>query len=156
MISAYRITKTRYLDAAFSGEGARLAGGRWNPIGTRMIYLASSLSLATLELFVHTEDYSILEKLFSYVEVTFDEGLIETPDPLDLPELWYSSDIVSSSQIYGAEWLRSQRSLILAVPSVVTPSEHNYLINPEHPDFHKISIGTAHTFSPDTRLIRKK
>lgn len=154
ILEAYRITKTRYANTAFSGEGTRLAGGRWNPIGTRMVYLASSLSLATLELFVHTEDYSILRKQFSYLTASFDSSLVETPDPKDLPKYWNSPDIVIGSQLFGDTWLHSQRSLILAVPSVVTPNELNYLINPEHPDFSRLKISEPRSFLPDPRLTR--
>ncbi len=151
-ITAYRITKTKYAHDAFSGEGARLTGGRWNPIGGRMVYLASSLSLATLELFVHTEDYTTLTRLFSYLPVTFDSKLIETPKPKDLPKGWDSPEIMASTQIYGGEWLRSKRSLILAVPSAVTQSETNYLINPEHPSIGKLKIGKPIPFQLDPRL----
>ncbi|MDB0056761.1 RES family NAD+ phosphorylase [Akkermansiaceae bacterium] len=152
-ITAYRITKTKYASDAFSGEGARLTGGRWNPIGSRMVYLASSLSLATLELFVHTEDHAMLMRLFSYLPITFDSKLIETPKPKDLPKGWDSPEIMASTQIYGGDWLRSKRSAVLAVPSAVTQSEVNYLLNPEHPDFSKIKIGKAVPFQLDPRLV---
>ena len=46
----------KWLDSAFSGEGARLAGGRWNARGIPMVYLASSLSLAALDRLAHTDD----------------------------------------------------------------------------------------------------
>ena len=151
-ITAYRITKTKYADSAFSGEGARLTGGRWNPLGSRMVYLASSLSLATLELFVHTEDYSTLMRLFSSLPVTIDSKLIETPKLKDLPKGWDSPEILASTQIYGANWLQSKRSLVLGVPSAVTHSEQNYLINPEHPDFSKLQIGKLTPFQLDPRL----
>jgi RES domain-containing protein len=48
--TGFRITKTKYLESAFSGDGARLAEGRWNRVDSRMVYLGSSLSLVTLEL----------------------------------------------------------------------------------------------------------
>ena len=151
-ITAYRITQTKHATDAFSGEGGRLTGGRWNPIGSRMVYLSSSLSLATLELFVHTEDYSTLMRLFSSIPVTIDSKFIETPKLKDLPKGWNSPEIMASTQIYGGEWLRSKKSLVLAVPSAVTHSELNYLINPEHPDFAKIKVGDVTAFQLDPRL----
>jgi RES domain-containing protein len=40
------------------------------------------------------------------------------------------------------------------VPSVVTPGEWNFLLNPLHPDFPKVQPGAASPFRPDPRLIR--
>jgi len=151
-VQAFRITKTKYLSQAFTGEGARLAGGRWNPVGSRMVYLASSLSLATLEMFVHTEDYAILMNLFSYLPVSFDSRLIETPSMGELPLGWNSPEILAGTQLYGDGWLRSKRSLILAVPSAVTQNELNYLINPNHPDFSEIQMNDAQPLRLDPRL----
>ena len=154
MITAHRIVKTRYLETALTGEGARRTGGRWNPIGVPVVYLASSLSLATLELFVHTKNYSMLLKLFSTLTVTFDESLVEVPRREDLPKPWNSAEVLTGTQLFGEAWFSGRRSLVLAVPSAVTPGEMNYLINPEHPDFDKLVIGQPTPFDPDPRLIR--
>ena len=39
--------------AAFDGDGARAAGGRWNRHGTAVVYTSATLSLAVLEYFVN-------------------------------------------------------------------------------------------------------
>jgi RES domain-containing protein len=75
MIRAWRIIKTRYSADAFSGEGARLYGGRWNSSGIAMVYTAGSKSLATLELLVHVENTSVLPS-FSICPVDFDDSLV--------------------------------------------------------------------------------
>jgi len=49
----FRLVDEDYLESAFSGDGARLYGGRWNAPGVAMVYTAQSLSLAQLELLVH-------------------------------------------------------------------------------------------------------
>ncbi|MGT9857775.1 RES family NAD+ phosphorylase, partial [Citrobacter freundii complex sp. 2025EL-00205] len=36
----YRMTKTRYITTAWSGLGAKEAGGRWNSVGTALVYLS--------------------------------------------------------------------------------------------------------------------
>jgi len=60
MISAYRIVKAKFRESAFTGDGARAFGGRWNSVGRSVIYLAGSISLATLEMLVHLNNDSYL------------------------------------------------------------------------------------------------
>ena len=48
--------------------------------------------------------------------------------------------------------MKSQCSVILAVPSVILPSETNYLLNPAYSDFSKIKIATPESFVFDLRL----
>jgi len=38
------------------------------------------------------------------------------------------------------------------VPSTIIREEFNYLINPRHPDFKKLSIGSAQKFAFDPRM----
>lgn len=54
-LSTFRIVKSRWASTAFDGEGARLHGGRWNSVGTRMVYTSASRSLAALEILVHLQ-----------------------------------------------------------------------------------------------------
>ena len=51
----WRIVKERNLDTAFTGIGARVYGGRWNHIGTAIVYTSDSLALAAMELFIHVQ-----------------------------------------------------------------------------------------------------
>ena len=55
MPTVWRITTQRFAARAFSGEGARLYGGRWNPKGWEVVYTAESQSLALLELMVQDD-----------------------------------------------------------------------------------------------------
>ena len=50
MRTVWRLTTARFSQTAFSGEGAKLYGGRWNPKGWEMVYTAESQSLALLEM----------------------------------------------------------------------------------------------------------
>jgi RES domain-containing protein len=51
MLTVWRITTARHVSTAYSGEGARLFGGRWNPKGVPLVYTAESRVLAL----IHTE-----------------------------------------------------------------------------------------------------
>jgi RES domain-containing protein len=154
MIRAFRLCKTRHMAAAFTGEGARLNGGRWNSPGKAVVYTSSSLSLATLGVLVHLEDPEVFGNLFSWVSLEIPPETIQTLEPETLPNGWNADESSQLSRAIGDAWLRSQRSAVLAVPAVVTPGEWNYLLNPVHPDFPKILIGSPQPFRPDPRLLR--
>lgn len=152
MIQAWRIVKTRFSAEAFNGDGARLYGGRWNSVGIAMVYTAGSKSLATLELLVHLDSSTLLPN-YSICPVRFDDALVEVTDPSVLPRDWRQSPPPTSLQRFGDDWISRQSSVVLSVPSAVVPDEKNYLINPVHKDFKKLSIGTMEPFSLDSRLI---
>lgn len=148
------------IPAAFDGVGASLYPGRWNSKGTSVVYTAGSQSLATLEILVHLEDSALLNS-FSIFSIECDERYVL---PLD-DYLQYSSEpdfILSKSRLkkppsfqtrtVGDNWVKSNDSLLVAVPSAVIPSETNYLINPYHPDLEKLKIGEPQPFPFDERL----
>lgn len=59
----------------------------------------------------------------------------------------------AETQAMGNHWLDEAKGLALRVPSAVIPEEHNYLLNPAHPNFDQIEIGPAEPFAFDSRLI---
>jgi RES domain-containing protein len=154
MPRAWRITKARHAGNAFDGEGARLQGGRWSSIGTRIVYTAGSESLAILEILVHLQETAFLS---SYVvfELDFSDKLVQELDPASLPSNWRVSPAPPTTLAIGDDWIRNSSSVVLRVPSVIVPSEHNFLINPGHRDFSSISIGSPHPLDVDHRLLRK-
>lgn len=149
---AYRITSRKYADTAFDGEGARLHGGRWNPPGTPAVYLASTRSLAILELLVHIEDYSTIETHFVYLPVTFDEAQVDVLDTKTLAPDWDAPIIGPQTQQIGERWLKKQSKPLLRVPSVVVRGETNYLLNPQHGETRKLKIGPPEALTIDPRL----
>src|SRR5207244_4767494 len=74
-LSAWRLVKTKNLSHAWTGEGARLYGGRWNNVGIKMVYTADSLALALLEVLVHLQDTGVLPA-YSAIRAEFDEKLV--------------------------------------------------------------------------------
>lgn len=152
MITAWRIVKTQYADDIFSGEGARLLGGRWNTSGHRVVYTSSAISLATLELVIHTSRADLVST-FVIVSCTFPEVIVENIDESRLPPNWRAFPPPPELQQLGNEWLMSGSSTVLSVPSAVTPEERNYLINPEHEYFRSVEVGAARPFQIDLRLL---
>ena len=151
MARAWRIIKSRFAADAFSGEGARLYGGRWNSPGMAMVYTAGSVSLATLELLVHLDNTSVLPS-FAVCPVDFDDSLVELLDPATLPPDWNQSPPPTSLRTIGDDWISRGSSVVLRVPSAVIEYENNYLINPAHTDFKKLVIGSMKALKLDPRL----
>ena len=153
MLTVWRLLTARFAQSAFSGEGARLYGGRWNRKGVAMVYTAGSQSLAMLEMLVQDEP---LRARYVMVPATLPKNLkIERVIPDQLPADWRDLGARQRLQAIGTDWARRRSSAVLAVPSVVIPTETNYLLNPLHPAFARIEIGKAEAFVTDLRLIRK-
>jgi len=153
-LRAFHLHKARYADQAFSGQGARLAGGRWNRAGLAMIYRTESLALATLEILVNLEDRRLLAG-YHYAPVAFEEHLVEALEPRALPQDWRAVPAPESTRDPGTEWLTRQRSAVLKAPSVVVPPESNYLLNPLHSLFADIEVGRSRPYPADPRLGSK-
>lgn len=148
---AFRIVKRRHALTAFSGEGARAYGGRWNHPGIPMVYAAHTRALAALESLAH---YGGAERRMAFV--TFE---IEIPDKLAiqvalaaLPSGWRRDEPAASTQDLGSEWQAGGRSAALVVPSVLVPQEFCVLLNPEHPDIDKVLVRYPEPFEFDRRL----
>src|SRR5271167_1324522 len=100
MVSAWRITKRKHAKSAFSGEGARIYGGRWNRRGTAVIYTAESQSLAVLEILVHLDSPELLKKYVLF-EVGIQSSLIEALDLANLPRDWKANPAPDEVQAIG-------------------------------------------------------
>lgn len=151
MRRAWRIVKEKHAATAFDGEGAWRFGGRWNSHGRRVVYTSATLSLAALENLVHLNP----PVTFKYVAipVEFDEALVEAISHAGLPVDWTEEPPPPSTTGIGDLWVKEARSAVLELPSVIIQAETNYLLNPAHPDFKKITIGKPVPFSFDSRLL---
>jgi RES domain-containing protein len=154
VIRAWRLARRVFSDppatAAFNGRGAELFGNRWNPVGVPAAYASSGRALAALEYLAHV-DHDLVPDDLVFSEVAFDEADVEAAIP---PPDW---DIAGSPSavFYGERWLREQRSLVLAVPSVILRAELNYVINPRHPRASSLTVSpTLEPFVYDARLLR--
>ena len=153
IVTAWRICKRRHARSAFTGEGARRFGGRWNSPGTAMVYTSESQSLAALEMLVHLDSPDLLSA-YVLIPVEFDESRVTRVERLDLPRNWRSELPPSSVKAIGDEWISSGVSAVLQVPSVLLPAESNFLLNPRHEKFAEVKIGKAQSFQFDSRFIK--
>ncbi len=151
---AWRLIKTKYLASAFDGESARSSGGRWNSPGVGVVYAAESLSLGLVELLVHLKNGGTLPA-YSAVRLEFEEVLVASVAPTELPANWRDYPAPAETRAIGDKWVRGATRVILRVPSVVVPTESNYVINPGHPDFSRIRRGKPVTFPFDRRLLSR-
>jgi RES domain-containing protein len=151
-VVAWRIVQRRLVKSAFTGEGARRFGGRWNSPGRAVVYTGGSQALAALEMLVHLDSEKLLQ---SYVAmpVNIPERLIHRVRLSDLPRNWRAYPTPGTTRAIGDEWLARSDSPVLQVPSTVIPSEANFLLNPAHKLFHKLGIGKPCPFRFDARLI---
>lgn len=148
MMLVYRIVLAKY-------SGTLIASGRaarWNPNEVKMIYTASSRSLACLENVVHRDKIGL-----SHI---FDIMTIECPDHVkmksiylkDLPHNWADFDQMPKSQNIGLKWIKDSETAILQVPSSIVEEEVNYLLNPDHKDFEQIRVIKVQPFVFDNRI----
>lgn len=146
-LKAWRIARKTH--PLFSGEGARIVGGRWNSPGRPVIYAASSFSLSVLEILVHVQRAG-LEDAFAYIE-------IDIPASVTIEHLSNRAIALDSvaAREFGDRWLSEQRSAILFVPSVVVAvGDKNVLINPDHPNTRLIKHHKPGNVEWDVRLFR--
>ena len=148
---AFRIVKKKHALSAFSGEGARAYGGRWNYPGIPMVYAAHTRALAALESLAH---YGGAERRMAFVtfEIEFPDKIAIHLDAAALPGDWRSGEPRASTQGLGSEWQQSGRSAALVVPSVLVPQEFCVLLNPEHANIDKIMLSYPEPFEFDARL----
>jgi len=125
---------------------------RWNSKGTFVIYTAGSRALACLENVVHRSGEGLNDDFRTMV--------IEIPSTLEiteiatenLPKNWTEIQAYSDSQKIGDAWIRERKTAVLRVPSSIIQKEYNYLLNPNHPDFHKIKLTQIEPFVFDSRI----
>ena len=148
---AFRIVKKKHALTAFSGEGARAYGGRWNHPGIPMVYAAHTRALAALESLAHFGGAERRVALMTF-EIEFPDNLAIHVAASALPRGWRRDEPTAATQGLGSEWQLSGRSAALVVPSVLVPQEFCVLLNPEHPDIDKIMVRYPEPFEFDRRL----
>lgn len=155
---AYRIATEAptYKADDLSGTGAKVDGGRWNSIGTPVLYTSPTIALAVLETVVHIGSGGL--PLNRYLVE------LEIPDPVwaarqgidhkTAPVGWDALPTGLTSIEFGDDWLKAKTSALLLLPSVIVPEEQNILINPQHPDAKGITARKIRRWQYDHRFWR--
>jgi RES domain-containing protein len=133
MVRTYRVGRPEFPIA--DGRGAALTGGRWNSVGSAIIYTADTPVTAMLEAGVeHNRDLwsgGMLAE-FSIPDEIIGRNILSRliDDPKTRREV-------------GDDWLRSGANCVLEVSSDQVSGGRLYLINPAHPDYHPITYSTS-------------
>lgn len=140
----FRIQNRRYVSHLLDGEGARLYGGRWNPVGTPLVYTSTTPELAVLEVMVHT-DGTPLQDLPPQVQVELDvpDDAVETIVAADLPVGWaHQVPPNGLAQYLLPRLVAGYPFLGFALPSAVMPNSpsRNVLLNPQHPLLSRVRV----------------
>ena len=150
---AWRIADGRF--DVFSSVGASLVGGRWNSPGLGVIHASRSFAGAMLECLAHA-GIGRMPRTHVAIEITIAAGVtVEQHDDASLPAGWGHADL-HVARAFGDAWIRERRTAVLVVPSVVARREGNVLLNPQHPDFGKISAGSPEPVVWDARLFARR
>jgi RES domain-containing protein len=139
---------SRHLD--LNGLGGLRLPGRWHHVGHPAVYLATSPAAALLEVCVHTSANDIPPSYTLLKVSAADHLAIHRIDERLLPTNWQNQSDLTRN--LGADWLKSNLSLLLEVPSAIVPETTNFLLNPLHPDAAHCVIIASQSYPFDSRL----
>lgn len=151
VLRAYRIGDPDGDYAIFDATGSRLAPARWNTPANSVIYASEHYSTAMLEKLVHGNGR--LPPNQHYVEITIPPETSYEILSTAHQSGWDDEDCLVA-KAYGEIWQQSGRSLLLIVPSVVARMERNFLLNPLHPEFYKVTHELHAPVWWDSRLFQ--
>lgn len=138
--------------ADLSGRGGLIADGRWNRIGTPVVYCSDHPATTLLEMLARIDRFDIPAGFRLHAIEVPDDALTISLSPTDLPSNWRED--VDSTQALGTDILDKAAHLAIRVPCVLVPYAWNVLLNPRHPDAPRCSIVETVESPFDPRLIR--
>jgi RES domain-containing protein len=149
---AWRLDQARFSASWDSGEGAYLAGGRWNSRGLRAVYCSIDAAAAILEVAVHT-GFKALDTVPHVLTAltVIDPTWVHVVDPGEVPNPnWLRPGIPSAGQqVFGDALLG--RHAFVAIPSVISTHSWN-LIFVGATASGAFALRSQERFALDTRL----
>ncbi|MEZ0487537.1 RES family NAD+ phosphorylase [Fibrella aquatica] len=151
----FRISSKKYI-RDLSGKGAELNGGRWNSVGVPVLYTGSNPSVCVLEYLAHLKNAEPKKNHYGKAVIEVPDGSVKEVNIVDLPDDWQLDSASATLSKITNDWIAENLYLCLKVPSVASPGDWNYLINPKHKLFKKVKrIGRPIDYSFDERIHRK-
>ncbi len=145
----YRFTDRKYAND-LNGLGAAKNGARWNSPGTRVVYCCAAEASTLLEVLAHADEVPENHVLV-IMEVPDDVTIV---DPGRLPPSWRALDYHTATQTVGDQFVNEGKGLLLRVPSAITTTDQNYLLNPDHPDAKRVTWKVVDPYTFDKRLFK--
>lgn len=139
---------------SLTGDGALRASGRWHTRGRRVVYCAEHPAAALLEILVHFEiDIHDLPARYRLLKIEAPDDIdIEVVRSEELPQNWVTSP--ETTRAIGNAWLRNRSAAMLRVPSAIVPETYSVLLNPAHPQAHRVAVVLAQDQTIDPRLLK--
>lgn len=137
-----------------AGKGAEMSGGRWNRVGTPLVYTSTTRALTCLETVVHLAKKPLPLNRY-LVRISVPAAAWSAATELDPETLvgWDAEPAGKASLDWGTNWAGSAATLLARVPSVIVPEELNVLINPGHHDARSVKASKVRKWLYDTRLM---
>jgi RES domain-containing protein len=149
----WRLCRQKYAKTPFDGFGSAQYGGRWNSTGIYVAYASASPSLSMLELLVHIDRDDVPDDLV-FVIANVPNDSIKDVDESTLPANWRAEPPPAELRAVCDTWVQSKSSIGLRVPSVLSPTESNLLINPFHPRIAEVQYAPPEKVVLDPRLFK--
>ena len=145
----WRISNHRTLD----GRGGLKASARWHTRGRPIVYLAETATGALTEALVHLElDPNSLPRNYKLLKsVAPDDISIRSVTKADLPKNWVEDEV--ATRTIGDEWLTSNETALLRVPSAIAPESFNVLLSPMPREAARVVVVDYRDYPWDRRLL---
>lgn len=134
-----------------------MTGGRWNATDVPVVYASESRALACLETVVNLNAGGLPFNRYLVALMVPDDiwNNAQRESASTLPVGWDAIPAGRASIDFSTEWLRSEASALLVVPSVIVQEELNVLINPRHPAIQVVTAVKVRKWLYDPRLSKE-
>ena len=151
---SYRIVRADR--TLLEGKGAAENPGRWNAEGVPCVYTSSTPALSQLEVMVNVEDWKIFITVKHVVlRISFPADRLLAVGDGDLPARWADAVFGRKTQELGSDLLNNPGILAFSIPSAVSKTERNFILNPRAVDFGKlVKVEDVLPFEFDSRLLK--